>query len=92
MATRGAVYRSAQSAVRGHDNCKCLAVPERAGMTDYYTPPPLVREAEARYVTARKQLQAEGVASPSLDKVIQRMDALGANYLSLPGAASPAAP
>lgn len=24
-----AVYRSAMSAVRGHDNCRCLAVPDR---------------------------------------------------------------
>jgi ferredoxin len=74
MASRGAVYKSATSAVRGHDNCRCLAVPERPGMTDY-TVPPLVREAEQKYVEARKQLEAEGMVGPSLDTIIGRMDA-----------------
>lgn len=76
MAGRGAVYRSATSAVRGHDNCKCLAVPERAGMTEY-TVPPLVRDAEKRYAEASKQLKAEGKPL-TLAAVISRMDAQGA--------------
>lgn len=72
MATRGAVYRSAASAVRGHDNCRCIAVPERRGTT--YTVPAMVRAAEKRYAAARKQLQDEGVDSPSLDSIVKRMD------------------
>lgn len=75
MAGRGAIYKSATSAVRGHDNCRCLAVPERPGMTDY-TVPPLVRDAEAKYAEAAKALSAEGVASPSLQAIIGKMDAL----------------
>lgn len=75
MAGRGAVYRTAQNAVRGHDNCRCLAIPERSGM-EAYTVPTLVRDAEKRYVAARKLLQDEGVDSPSLDAIIGRMDAI----------------
>ncbi len=77
MAGRGAVYKSSKSAVRGHDSCRCLAVPERRGMTDY-TVPPLVREAEAKYADAARALSAEGVASPSLQAIIAKMDALAA--------------
>lgn len=72
MATRGAVDPSAASAVRGHDNCRCRPVPERLGTK--YTVPAMVREAEDRYVTARGQLEAEGVASPLLNNIVKRMD------------------
>ena len=73
MATRGAVYTSAASAVRGHDNCRCIAVPERSGSS--YAVPAMVRDAEVRYVEARRQLEAEG--SPiSLDAIVQRMGSL----------------
>lgn len=64
MATRGAIYTSAASAVKGHDNCRCIAVPIRKGTS--YTTPTMVGDAEKRYFAARKQLVAEGV-SPTLD-------------------------
>ena len=70
MATRGAVYTSAASAVRGHDNCRCLAIPERPGTS--YTTPAMVRDAEQRYITARKELEAEGIV-PTLDSIVKRM-------------------
>lgn len=73
MATRGAIYKTAISAVKGHDNCKCIAVPERKGTS--YTVPAMVRGAEKRYVAARKQLTAEG-AAPTLDEIVRRMDAI----------------
>ena len=37
LATRGAVYRAADLAVKGHDNCHCIAVPER-GNNKYVAP------------------------------------------------------
>jgi hypothetical protein len=76
LAGRGAIYTSAANAVRGHDNCRCLAVPERADMAAY-TVPPLVRDAEAKYAAARKQIEAEG-ATPTLDTVVRRMGSIGA--------------
>jgi hypothetical protein len=75
MATRGAIYKSAASAVRGHDNCKCIAVPERPGTS--YTVPAMVRDAQARYLAARAQLEADG-QSVTLDAVVARIDALQA--------------
>lgn len=75
MATRGAVYASAASAVRGHDNCRCIAVPERPGTS--YTVPKMVRDAEAKYAAVRQQLEAEGV-TPTLDNVVKRMGSIGA--------------
>lgn len=45
MATREAIYKTATSAVKGHDNCKCIAVPERKGTS--YTMPAMVRDAES---------------------------------------------
>jgi hypothetical protein len=78
MATRGAVYTSAASAVRGHDNCRCIAVPERAGTS--YTVPPMVRDAKARYGEARRELEAAG-QSVLLDNVIRRMDMASRNIL-----------
>lgn len=70
MATRGAVYTSAASAVRGHDNCRCLAVAERSGT--HYTTPAMVSDAETRYAAAPRQLE-DGVVSPTLDRIIRRL-------------------
>lgn len=75
MATRGAVYSSAATAVRGHDRCKCIAVPVRSGTS--YTAPKMVRDAEVRYGEAHRQIEAEG-ASPTLANVVKRMDAIDA--------------
>lgn len=74
MAGRGAIYRIAQNAVRGHDNCRCLAVPERPGM-EGYTVPKLVEQASQCYAAASKALAAEGKAA-TLDAVVARMDLL----------------
>jgi len=74
MATRGAAYASATTAVRGHDRCKCTAVPVRPGTS--YTAPKMVRDAEKAYAAARKQLISEGVSTPSLDAIVKRMDVL----------------
>ncbi|MBO0680333.1 hypothetical protein JRC04_22945 [Mycolicibacterium sp. S2-37] len=71
LATRGAAYASATSAVKGHDNCRCIAVPLRGGMTEYRHPP-LVRDAEERYGEARRQIEAEG-GSPTLQNIVRRM-------------------
>ena len=73
MATRGAIYTSTASAVRGHDNCRCIAVPERSGSS--YETPAMVLDAEARYAEARRQLEAEG-SPTSLDAIVKRMDAM----------------
>lgn len=51
LATRGGVYSSERNANAGHDNCKCMAVPVRAG--DSYEPPQYVKEWEQQYVDAR---------------------------------------
>ncbi|WP_425003871.1 hypothetical protein [Mycolicibacterium sp. S3B2] len=71
MATRGAIYASATSAVRGHDNCRCIAVPERPGST--YAVPVMVRDAEVRYVEARRQLEATSLTT-NLNEILRRMD------------------
>jgi len=54
LATRGAVYRSAENAVKGHDNCHCIAVPERAG--NPYVPPDYVAGWLDEYNTARAEV------------------------------------
>jgi len=72
---QGAIYMSAASAVRGHDNCRCIAVPERRGTE--YTVPAMVRDAEKRYDAARQQLVTEGQPA-TLDAVVAHMDALQA--------------
>ena len=54
LATRGAVYRAADLAVKGHDNCHCIAVPERGGNT--YTPPDYVAGWLDEYTTARGEV------------------------------------
>jgi hypothetical protein len=59
--------------VKGHDNCKCIAVPERKGTS--YTMPAMVRDAEDRYAEASRQLKAEG-KPVTLDSIVARMDRL----------------
>lgn len=51
LATREAVYRDAENAVKGHDGCHCLAVPIRGG--DTWTPPDYVAQWEDDYIAAR---------------------------------------
>lgn len=52
LATREAVYSSAENAVKGHDNCHCLAVPVREG--DIWTPPDYVQQWNDDYIAARE--------------------------------------
>lgn len=54
LATREAVYHSAETAVKGHDNCHCIAVPERGGNT--YTPPDYVKGWLDDYNAARGEV------------------------------------
>lgn len=54
LATRGAVYRAADLAVKGHDNCHCIAVPERGGNT--YQAPDYVAGWLEDYNAARKEV------------------------------------
>lgn len=54
LATREAAYHSAESAVRGHDNCHCMAVPIRGG--DTYEPPDYVQQWQQDYRDARKEV------------------------------------
>ena len=65
LATRGAVYRAADLAVKGHDNCHCIAVPERGGNT--YTPPDYVAGWLDDYNTAR------GEVGGNLDDIVNYM-------------------
>jgi hypothetical protein len=51
LATREAAYHTADSAVKGHDNCHCIAVPVRDG--DSYTPPDYVAQWTDEYNAAR---------------------------------------
>jgi hypothetical protein len=51
MATRGAIYKTAISAVKGHDNRKCIAVPERKS-TSYTRHGALCRESLRRSAKA----------------------------------------
>lgn len=51
LATREAAYHTAEAAVRGHDNCHCIAVPVRGG--DSYTPPDYVQQWQQDYQDAR---------------------------------------
>jgi len=54
LATREAVFSSAENAIRGHDNCHCLAVPVRDG--DSYTPPDYVKQWRQDYNDARDEV------------------------------------
>lgn len=49
LATRGAVYKSQQTAMRAHDHCKCLALPIRDGV---YEAPAYVQQWEDDYKKA----------------------------------------
>ena len=54
LATREAVYKTAENAIKGHDNCHCMAVPVRGG--DTYTPPAYVADWLEEYNTARAEV------------------------------------
>lgn len=54
LATNPARYRSEETAVAGHDNCNCLAVPVREGTE--WTPPPYVAQWEEQYNQARAEV------------------------------------
>jgi hypothetical protein len=54
LATREPVYHSADNAVKGHDNCHCVAVPIREGSD--WEPAPYVRGWMNEYQTARREV------------------------------------
>lgn len=54
LATREAVYHTAESAVKGHDNCHCIAVPERG--SNAYEPPAYVADWLDDYNAARDEV------------------------------------
>jgi len=54
LATREAVYYTQESAVAGHDNCHCIAVPVRG--SDVYTPPEYVQQWLKDYQDAREEV------------------------------------
>lgn len=70
LATRGSVYSSRQKALKGHDHCRCVAVPER----DDYEPPDYVQQWEDEYNAARKTVADEGKAQ-SLNNILAAMRA-----------------
>lgn len=53
LATREPVYHSADAAVKGHDNCHCVAVPVRDGD---WEPAPYVADWMNEYNTARREV------------------------------------
>ena len=65
LATRGAVYRAADLAVKGHDNCHCIAVPERGG--NNYVAPDYVAGWLDDYKAAR------GEVGGNLDDIVNYM-------------------
>jgi hypothetical protein len=54
LATREAVYYTQDSAVAGHDNCHCIAVPVRG--SNSYTPPDYVQQWTKEYQDARDEV------------------------------------
>lgn len=68
LATRGAVYKSADTALRSHDHCVCLAVPDRNGS---YQPPDYVQQWEQDYLQARR----DGLTTPQ--EISRAMEAAG---------------
>lgn len=54
MATRGAVYHSEEAAVKGHDRCHCVAVPDREG--NPFEPAPYVDGFWDEYNEARDEV------------------------------------
>lgn len=69
LATRGAVYRSQQSAKKSHNHCHCLAVPDRDGT---FEPAPYVAQWEKDYVQARRD------GANTIGKIAYAMDKLAA--------------
>lgn len=65
LATRGAEYRTSETAVKGHDGCHCIAVPVRGG--DTYTPPDYVSQWTDEYNAAREQVGG------SLDDIVNHL-------------------
>jgi hypothetical protein len=65
LATRDAAYHTADSAVRGHDGCHCIAVPVRDG--DSYIPPDYVQGWLDEYNAARDQVGG------GLDAIVNQM-------------------
>ncbi|AHY26830.1 MuF-like minor capsid protein [Mycobacterium phage ZoeJ] len=68
LATRGSVYKSADTALRSHDHCVCLAVPDRNGT---YQPPDYVQQWEQDYLQARR----DGLTTPQ--EISRAMEAAG---------------
>ncbi|WP_162938707.1 hypothetical protein [Mycobacterium kyogaense] len=57
LATRGAVYSSEANALRAHDHCHCMAVPDRDGS---YEPPDYVE----RWIRDYESAAASGAVTP----------------------------
>lgn len=57
LATRGAVYHSAETAMASHDNCHCLPAPNRDG--NPYAEPPYVDDWRHEYAIARKETDSK---------------------------------
>lgn len=75
LATRGTVYGGAATAKRSHNNCHCIAVPDRDGT---YRPAPYVAQWEKDYKAARKA----GATTPN--EIARAMD-LGRGKFSSAG-------
>ena len=65
LATREAAYHTAENAVKGHDNCHCIAVPVRAG--DTYVAPDYVKDWTREYQDAR------GAVGGKLNDIVNHM-------------------
>lgn len=65
LATRDAVYSTAENAIKGHDGCHCMAVPVRKG--DSWTPPDYVAAWTQEYNDAR------GAVGGNLDDIVNHM-------------------
>lgn len=80
MATRGAVYRAAETAGNGnkyHSNCRCVAFPIFVGEVD--ESPPYVLDWERAYRDARKAARKSGVKNPVISDLLPHMrQSLGA--------------
>lgn len=67
LTTRSAVYHSQSSALKSHDHCHCLAVPDRDGT---YQPAPYVEQWERDYIAARREgLTTAGPIARYMEKV-----------------------
>lgn len=65
LATREAVYHSAENAIKGHDGCHCMAVPVRNG--DSWTPPDYTQSWMQEYNDARDAVGG------NLDDIVNHM-------------------